>query len=562
MDLKALIAKMDQIENKKILNEGFPTVADAKARAEKEKTTGKFDRKETSTGTVYTRKSSTFDDGGKDSDQKKAEKKSKKNESFNFKEGGLAHQLLSEFDLAEKVTLPADGSTPNVQTVNGVTQNAPSTAAPATAAPGSAGTTTPEDFKFTPEQEKWLGGADRQDPNILARMPGPKPPVTYFKDPANQAIAKKLNFGQENLNKLKSLAGIKPEPATFKADSGMATDPSSANAVNGSDLASDQAAAAKAPAMTAADRDDAEMGAAMRANAAGGNSTSAATGVGNPGEEAAAQAAADKKAATSYDSFGNPVAAGSAAATSADPTGLAQAQQDVNKAAPAAAGGKTEWPTDKAGIIAFQKANNLVPDGLIGAKTMAALQKAGATPPAGFKPVANKASGQAGQPAAAASLGGKSFKDASAAANAAAGQAAQPAGNPEANQTAATAARTGVAGTAAAGGGRGAQGGPTVDQLAQKNSEVEKIDAEIKRFSSKNNMTLQANKDYVARLEKKKAAVGGTATAAAPAAAGQAAQPAAKPAAKPGELGSGTYQMNSVQSIDDAILERIRNILK
>lgn len=57
--------------------EGFPTVADAKARAEKEKTTGKFDKKQTSTGTQYTRKSGTFDDGGKDKDQKKAEKKSK-----------------------------------------------------------------------------------------------------------------------------------------------------------------------------------------------------------------------------------------------------------------------------------------------------------------------------------------------------------------------------------------------------------------------------------------------------------------------------------------------------
>jgi hypothetical protein len=63
MDLKALIAKMDQIESKQLLNEGFPTVADAKARADKEKTTGKFDKKELSTGTQYTRKSSTFDDG-------------------------------------------------------------------------------------------------------------------------------------------------------------------------------------------------------------------------------------------------------------------------------------------------------------------------------------------------------------------------------------------------------------------------------------------------------------------------------------------------------------------
>ena len=46
--------------------------------------------------------------------------------------------------------------------------------------------------------------------------------------------------------------------------------------------------------------------------------------------------------------------------------------------------------------------------------------------------------------------------------------------------------------------------------------DVAKIDAEIKRFSSGNNMSLQANKDYVAGLEKKK--TGGQAATPAPAA--------------------------------------------
>jgi hypothetical protein len=64
------------VKDKK-MKEGFPTVADAKARADKEKTTGKFDKKETSTGTVYTRKSSTFSDGGDDKDVKAAKKKAK-----------------------------------------------------------------------------------------------------------------------------------------------------------------------------------------------------------------------------------------------------------------------------------------------------------------------------------------------------------------------------------------------------------------------------------------------------------------------------------------------------
>ena len=73
------------------VEEGFPTVADAKAKAEKEKTTGKFDKKDTSTGTVYTRKSSTFTDGGDDADTKKAKKKAKQDESVE------ADQFKSKF---------------------------------------------------------------------------------------------------------------------------------------------------------------------------------------------------------------------------------------------------------------------------------------------------------------------------------------------------------------------------------------------------------------------------------------------------------------------------------
>jgi hypothetical protein len=46
----------------------------------------------------------------------------------------------------------------------------------------------------TPEQEKWLGSADRQDPYILNRMPGEKPPASYFTDPADQQKAKQMGF--------------------------------------------------------------------------------------------------------------------------------------------------------------------------------------------------------------------------------------------------------------------------------------------------------------------------------------------------------------------------------
>jgi hypothetical protein len=80
----------------------------------------------------------------------------------------------------------------------------------------------------------------------------------------------------------------------------------------------------------------------------------------------------------------------------------AQANATPGKpSAPNAANAPLKWPTTSDEIKAFQMANNLKPDGLIGNQTMAALQKAGATPPAGFKPVANKVRpSQSGTPAA------------------------------------------------------------------------------------------------------------------------------------------------------------------
>jgi LysM repeat protein len=71
----------------------------------------------------------------------------------------------------------------------------------------------PGAFKFSPEQEKFLGNANRQDPDILSKMPGPKPTLDYFKNPEDRARAKELNYGQQNLNSLKKLAGMKPTQA-------------------------------------------------------------------------------------------------------------------------------------------------------------------------------------------------------------------------------------------------------------------------------------------------------------------------------------------------------------
>jgi hypothetical protein len=82
MNFAKLIAKIDSIESKQSLNEGWEDMMKAVDKEgkqkEKEKGTGKFDKKEVSTGTVYTRKSSTFDDGGDDSDTKKAKKDARK----------------------------------------------------------------------------------------------------------------------------------------------------------------------------------------------------------------------------------------------------------------------------------------------------------------------------------------------------------------------------------------------------------------------------------------------------------------------------------------------------
>jgi len=86
-------------------------------------------------------------------------------------------------------------------------------------------TATDGGFKFTPDQEKWLGGADRQDPNIINRMPsnlGPKPPLSYFTDPESQARAREINQGNKNINSLSNLfrskSNVKPGTDTFGAD--------------------------------------------------------------------------------------------------------------------------------------------------------------------------------------------------------------------------------------------------------------------------------------------------------------------------------------------------------
>lgn len=75
--------------------------------------------------------------------------------------------------------------------------------------PQAAVTPPSPEFKFSPDQEKFLGKANRQDPYILNRMPGDKPPVDYYKDPKDQELAKKINTGNETVKKIKGVLGMK-----------------------------------------------------------------------------------------------------------------------------------------------------------------------------------------------------------------------------------------------------------------------------------------------------------------------------------------------------------------
>lgn len=70
----------DVLHGRGVRKEAWEDMLKAVQKRREEQGTGKFDKKEVGTGTMYTRKASTFDDGGKDADMKKADKKMKKEE--------------------------------------------------------------------------------------------------------------------------------------------------------------------------------------------------------------------------------------------------------------------------------------------------------------------------------------------------------------------------------------------------------------------------------------------------------------------------------------------------
>lgn len=81
MDFAKLLAKLDSIDSKQTLNEGWEDMMKAVKDREKEKGTGKFDKKKISTGTVYTRKAEKDSDAEDDEDKKTAKAKKKVKEA-------------------------------------------------------------------------------------------------------------------------------------------------------------------------------------------------------------------------------------------------------------------------------------------------------------------------------------------------------------------------------------------------------------------------------------------------------------------------------------------------
>lgn len=147
MDLKALMQKLEIIDKKEILTE-----------AEKKETTW-TDKSGKSHPATKVKGKSYGGQAVADDEEDKPKAKKKVKEDFNFK-SSIAQELLREFNLDE-----ADPAT-QVSTPPG---------APAFAKDisidGKTGQ-TPDQIKagLSPEQLKWLGGADPTDPIIMARL--------------------------------------------------------------------------------------------------------------------------------------------------------------------------------------------------------------------------------------------------------------------------------------------------------------------------------------------------------------------------------------------------------
>ena len=316
-----------------------------------------------------------------------------------------------------------------------------------------------------------------------------------------------------------------------------------------------------------ADRDDAEQGAAMRANAAGGNSTSAATGVGIPGEEAAAQAAAGGQAA----SPAAPAPTGTTAQGDDDgntmitkPDGTTQVVGPDGNAIkpgtnPALATNKAQAAAiasgaqdDVTGVDKAVAANAAAPAGGQAASPAAPAKPAAAKPAFKADPVGQSIANQLKMTTPDAI---KLFqKNNGLQADGMIGPATTKALQAAAQKMGVT--TTSGVGTSTAGAGRGGQGGPTATQMAQApaaggqaaspaaNPKAAEIDAQLAKYKKYPG----SNAQIIARLEKEKAALTGGSTQ----------TPAQQAVSK--DLGS--FAGESVRYQDDEILARIKSAFR
>ncbi len=314
--------------------------------------------------------------------------------------------------------------------------------------------------KLTPSQLKWLGGANPTDPAIMARMPKPKAGEQVpGAAPATPAAAPAAAGKPEEAPEKAMGAGSTPPPAQAGQPAAAPSGPppgsvddegnlmpgftkdENGNVVSAGDanfvepatqaLAQQGRQAAKEKEIAAnQDAEDQAMGQAMTANAQQAQlaASSAGTGVGNPGEEAAAQADfLRRQAATNAQTAADTAATAQRAATQAANGVNAQGQ---NVSIANADGSKTN-PED------------------------------GSVTPAPAQAAAPAAPAQAGQPANRDSMTfGQAFADAKAKGE----KQFTWKGKPYAVQMAQTKPAQN------AGAGRGGQGGPTAAQMAQANA--------------------------------------------------------------------------------------------
>jgi hypothetical protein len=86
------ITHADVLHGRGVRKEAWEDMLKAVQKRREQQGTGKFDKKETGTGTAYTRKASTFDSGGKDQDMKKADKKMKQEEADQMSRAAKGHE--------------------------------------------------------------------------------------------------------------------------------------------------------------------------------------------------------------------------------------------------------------------------------------------------------------------------------------------------------------------------------------------------------------------------------------------------------------------------------------